>query len=58
MNMDTEARVKRMTLEAVVIRADGSREDLGTIAYWDRRWYRRLWARMTGKGRIAAAGGN
>lgn len=33
---------KQVQIDAVVIRADGSREDLGTIAYWHknpaRRW--------------------
>jgi hypothetical protein len=56
MSPDANAKVSMMTLEAVVIRADGSREDLGTIAYWHHRWYRRLWARMMGKGTITAGG--
>lgn len=30
------AKVKRATLEAVVIRADGTREDLGMIGYTSR----------------------
>lgn len=32
MNLSSKSPVKRVTVEAVVIRADGSREDLGTIA--------------------------
>jgi hypothetical protein len=34
---------KEASIEAVVIRADGSRENLGTIAYWHRNPVRRLW---------------
>lgn len=34
--------VRSVTLEAVVTRADGSTEDHGTIAHWDRSWWRRL----------------
>lgn len=45
--------VKEITLEAVVIRADGSREELGAIAYWHKNPLKRLWARLLGKGRIA-----
>jgi hypothetical protein len=34
-------------IEAVVVRADGSREDLGVIAYWHRNPLRRAWWRLT-----------
>lgn len=30
-------------VQAVVIRADGTREDLGVIAYWHRNPLKRLW---------------
>lgn len=30
---------------AVVIRADGTREDLGTVAYWHRNPLKRWWVR-------------
>ena len=30
-------------LDAVVIRADGTREELGTIAYWHRNPLKRMW---------------
>ena len=53
--MDTQAKVSQMTLEAVVIRADGSREDLGTIAYWHKSRLRRMWARLRGLGTISGA---
>jgi hypothetical protein len=36
------AGVESMSVEAVVIRADGTREDLGQIAYWNRNPLKRL----------------
>lgn len=42
-DMAAQTGVKKITMEAVVIRADGTREDLGVIAEWHknpvRRWY-------------------
>lgn len=38
---------KQMVLEAVVIRADGTREDLGAIAYWHHNPLRRWWWALT-----------
>lgn len=44
--MDQPARqVQSIQLEAVIIRADGTREPLGTVAYWHRNPIKRLWAR-------------
>jgi hypothetical protein len=41
---DTAAGVKSVAMEARIIRADGTIEDLGTIAYWhESRWRRLLW---------------
>lgn len=37
---------KMVSLDAVIIRADGSREDLGTIAYWNRNPLLRLLYRI------------
>lgn len=37
------SQVKEARIEAVVIRADGSRENLGTIAYYHRNPLKRLW---------------
>lgn len=34
--------VKAVTIAAVVIRADGTREDLGVVSYWHRNPLRRL----------------
>jgi len=46
MNMEMHSRqVQKATLEAVVIRADGRREDLGVISYWHRNPFMRLWYR-------------
>lgn len=35
------AGIKSMQIEAVIIRADGTREDLGTISRWDSSWIKR-----------------
>jgi hypothetical protein len=47
--MDAKAKAREASIEAVVIRGDGSREDLGTIAYWHRNPVRRLWWHMKRK---------
>jgi hypothetical protein len=44
----TARQVVSQELQAVIIRADGRREQLGTIAYWHRNPLRRLWARIRG----------
>lgn len=41
--METKGRVQKITWEAVVIRADGTKEDLGLVAYYHRNPLRR-WA--------------
>lgn len=43
----TQVPVRRVSLEAVVIRRDGSREDLGVVARYDQNPLRRLWWRIT-----------
>ena len=42
--MDTEAKseITEASIAAVVIRADGSREDLGVVSYWHKNPLRRL----------------
>jgi transposase-like protein len=40
--MEAKVGVEEVTLSAVVIRADGSREDLGVIAGSDLSWWQRL----------------
>lgn len=47
------SKVKEAQIQAVVIRADGTREDLGTISYYHknplRRWFWRLKDMLHGK---------
>lgn len=43
------SRPREMIIDAIVIRADGSREDLGRVAYWHRNPLRRLWWRLRHK---------
>jgi len=52
-------QVQSMRLEAVIIRANGTREQLGTISYWHKNPLRRFWARfVTGiKGRFHSVKG-
>jgi hypothetical protein len=40
--MDAASDAREVQFEAVVIRADGTRENLGTIAYWHRNPLRRV----------------
>jgi hypothetical protein len=46
---DARGQTDEMVLEARVIRADGTVEDLGVIAYWNRNPFRRLIARLRRK---------
>lgn len=48
----TNGTVEEVSLSAVVIRADGTREDLGAIAYYHRNPLRRLWARVKRLGKV------
>lgn len=41
-NIITRAKAREVSVTAVVIRADGTREDLGQIAYWHKNPLRRL----------------
>jgi hypothetical protein len=50
MPQNVNVGAKRMSLSAVVIRADGTREDLGIISYYHRNPLKRLWYRLTKKG--------
>jgi hypothetical protein len=34
--------MKEASIEAVVIRADGTREDLGVVSYWHKNPFKRL----------------
>ena len=46
MSMQTKGKVKEAIMTAVITRADGTTEDLGTIAYYHRSWFRRLIHRL------------
>ena len=37
-----DARVKEATIEIVVLRANGDREELGVVSYWHRNPLKRL----------------
>ncbi len=41
------SHIQEATIEAKVIRANGTVEDLGVISYWHRNPLRRLWWRLT-----------
>jgi hypothetical protein len=45
--MDAKTSVQEASISAVVIRADGTREDLGTVSYWHKNLLRRLIWRLT-----------
>jgi len=38
----TDAKVKQMELSAIITRADGTIEDLGTIQYWHKNPLKRI----------------
>lgn len=48
--MHVAANVKSAELQAVVIRADGTREDLGTIAYYHKNPIKRLTHKVRNRG--------
>lgn len=37
------SKVREASIQAVIIRKDGSREDLGVVSYWHRNPFKRLW---------------
>jgi hypothetical protein len=46
MNIAAKAKVQEASIAAVVIRADGTREDLGVVSYWNKNPLRRFWWRL------------
>lgn len=46
-DLAARGKPREQSIAAVVIRADGTREDLGTVAYWHRNPLRRLAWRLT-----------
>lgn len=47
--MEANAKVRQATLEAVVIRADGTVENLGVVSYYHKNPLKRLFYKITGK---------
>lgn len=46
-DMQAKQELSEASIEAVIIRADGTREELGVVSYWHRNPLRRLWWRLT-----------
>jgi hypothetical protein len=48
-----ESNAKEATIQAVVIRADGTREDLGVVSYWHKNsmmnWWGNLLIKLKGR---------
>jgi hypothetical protein len=47
--VEAKSKISQTSIEAVVIRADGTRENLGTVSYWNKNPFRRLLWRLRGK---------
>ena len=45
--MGGRTRIQEASISAVVIRTDGSKEDLGVVSYWHKNPVRRLWWRLS-----------
>lgn len=44
LGMGAKSDVKQGQIEAVIIRADGTRENLGVISYYNKNWFKMfLW---------------
>ena len=46
--VDATQHLKEASIAAVVIRADGTRENLGVVSYWHKNPFRRLLWRLRG----------
>lgn len=46
--METGKAVSEVVMEAVIIRADGTKENLGVVAYWHKNPVKRLFYRVKG----------
>jgi len=44
--VEANSQIKQATIEAVVIRKDGTREDLGVVSYWHKNPLKRLLWRL------------
>ena len=49
MQVAGKSNAREATIEAVVTRADGTVENLGTVSYWHRNPLKRLIFKLTGK---------
>lgn len=47
MDAAAKQKMREASIAAVVIRADGTRENLGVVSYWSRNPLRRLWWKLT-----------
>jgi hypothetical protein len=47
---NAQSNVKEIEIQAVVIRADGTREDLGQVSYWHKNPIKRLIHKVTHNG--------
>ena len=48
--MEAKSELREASIAAVVIRADGTREDLGVVSYWHKNPLKRLLWRLTHRG--------
>jgi hypothetical protein len=44
--MEAVSQATEISIQAKVIRANGDIEDLGTISYWHKSWFKRLQHRI------------
>jgi hypothetical protein len=49
METNAQAHVKSVELEVTIVRADGTVEELGSVAYWHKNPLRRLFHRLRHK---------
>ena len=47
--LGAKSQLKEASIAAVVVRADGTREDLGVVSYWHTNPFKRLLWRLCGK---------
>ena len=46
MNVIQKSNVKSSEISAVIIRADGTREELGIISYWHKNPFKQFWFKL------------
>lgn len=50
--MDAKGGLREVTIEAVVIRADGTKEDLGVVSSWHKNPLVRAYRKIKGHGKV------